>query len=1169
MPTLIHCPRGHAWEETFDEAPSMTDGRSICPVCGEMFASGLVASTSIDAPLADLSNQASAAPAPAANATVALPGLADEVAAPAPPALPDANATVPPAAPSKKLPRPTLVNPEWPTLPGYEILEELGRGGMGVVYKARQVRANRIVALKMILSGSQASERDRARFRSEAEAIARLQHPNIVQIFEVGEHNGSPYFSLEFVGGGSLADHLRGTPLSALHAAQLLETLARAMHFAHQQGIVHRDLKPANILLLGNGERGAGTDKTTEHRQRADTPPSGTASFPALSGPSFPICKITDFGLAKMLDSAEVEHTRSGVVVGTPGYMAPEQALGRNQDIGPCTDVYALGVLLYQMMTGQQPFQGEMPMEVLIKVTSTEPVPPSRLVPRLPRDLETICLKCLEKAPARRYASANDLADDLHRFLHHEPILARPVGPLERGWRLVKRRPAMAALLAVAVVASLTLIGTVAAFAQAEQRRHDRAHAEVRDLILRGRQAFEAGNWDDARNLLSTAQKRARNEDRLGDLAPEADELLARAEGQLAARATYRKFQQRRDEALFQATLASGASSSQQRRAVLDKVRSALALVGAADGPVALGPFFTQEEKSEIQRGCFELLLVLAEATAQPQPHHAPADLRRHADEALAILDRAKPLLAASAHAYHLQRARYLDQQGDSAAAQRERRSADRITARSAFDHYLIGTEHYRQGDAHRAHAALTEALRLQPGNFWARYFLALCFVRLGQPMPACVLLTTCLSQQPRVVWIYLLRGFVQGQLGEHASAEADFQTALQLLKDRPDAGATYVLFNNRAVTRIGQKRLAEAEQDLRAAIALQPGQYQAYVTLAQVYQEQKKRKEAIEQLGRALAAAAPLVQRKEAEARVLVLLYRQRSRFHLTGGDHESALRDLEEALAREEPGSAALARLERERGHLLYRLARYEAALGAYDSALAAQPRDAESWRWRGQVLLKLQRHEGAAAAFDRYFKEGGKPTAQAYRCRALAQLKRGNHQSALGDFTRAIDLDPADALLWVQRGQAYLACQAGPLAVKDFDEAIRRGAKGLAHLARGLAHLQAGKYTEAVADAETAVGLAPSNARATYDAACLIAQAAGQVGTGASTRSGELELRRRYQERAVELLRNALALMPAAERASFWNNTVRPERTLLPIRHTTGYEQMQRQYRRKSEG
>jgi hypothetical protein len=287
----------------------------------------------------------------------------------------------------------TPVSPQtdsrWPDVKGYEILGQLGRGGMGVVYQARQREAHRIIALKMILAAADAGPQVLARFRVEIEAVARLHHPHIVPIYEVGEHGGRPYFSMEFADDGSLAQKLAGVPFPARRAAELLELLARAIHYAHQRGVIHRDLTPANVLLMADG-----------------TP------------------KITDFGLAKILLGelgepgalAPGARTQSGAILGTPSYMPPEQAAGRHKDIGPAGDVYALGAILYEMLTGRPPVRAETPLETLRQVLSQEPVPPSRLQAGLPRDLVTVCLKCLEKEPRKRYTTALTLAEDMHAF---------------------------------------------------------------------------------------------------------------------------------------------------------------------------------------------------------------------------------------------------------------------------------------------------------------------------------------------------------------------------------------------------------------------------------------------------------------------------------------------------------------------------------------------------------------------------------------------------------------------------------------------------------------------------------------------------------------------------------------------------------------------------------
>jgi serine/threonine protein kinase len=300
-----------------------------------------------------------------------------------------------------------------PVIDGYEIGELLGRGGMGLVFRARQKVLKRDVALKIIVSGAHAGDAERARFRTEAEAVARLHHPGIVQIYEVGEQAGCPYLALELVNGGSLAEHLNGAPMPPRQAAQLLLDLARAVQHAHEQGIVHRDLKPSNVLL-------AAWDPAN-----GDTQPQASRS------------KITDFGLAKLLD-VESGQTQTGAVIGSPSYMSPEQAAGHARAIGPATDIYALGAILYELLTGRPPFLGASILETLEQVRVHDPAPPQTLQPGVSEDLASICLKCLEKNPADRYPSAAALADDLDCFLRGERIAARKMTLWDQAARLIR-----------------------------------------------------------------------------------------------------------------------------------------------------------------------------------------------------------------------------------------------------------------------------------------------------------------------------------------------------------------------------------------------------------------------------------------------------------------------------------------------------------------------------------------------------------------------------------------------------------------------------------------------------------------------------------------------------------------------------------------------------------
>jgi WD40 repeat protein len=384
----------------------------------------------------------------------------------------------PPAAPSEAVtvpPRPDGPAREegTPAVPGYEVLGTLGRGGMGVVYRARHLGLDRPVALKMILAAGHADEAEVTRFLAEAQALAALQHPNVVQVHDSGRHDGRPFMALELVPGGSLHDRLNGGPLPPAEAARLVEGVARGVQAAHAAGIVHRDLKPGNVLLAADG-----------------TP------------------KVTDFGLAKRVEGEDAGLTRTGAVLGTPSYMAPEQAGGDGKRVGPAADVYALGAILYECLTGRPPFRAAGVMDTLLLVLTTEPLPVRALQPAAPRDLETICLKCLHKEPGKRYATAAALADDLRRWRAGEPILARPAGRLEKAVKWARRRPAVAALLAAVVAVTLAGVGGVLWAYGAARRERDRANGKAAEAEKAEQKAADRAEKEAA------ARKRAEEKER-------------------------------------------------------------------------------------------------------------------------------------------------------------------------------------------------------------------------------------------------------------------------------------------------------------------------------------------------------------------------------------------------------------------------------------------------------------------------------------------------------------------------------------------------------------------------------------------------------------------------------------------------------------------------------
>lgn len=380
--------------------------------------------------------------------------------------------------------------------PGYELLEEIGRGGTAVVYRAKQRLLNRVVAIKMLLSGSMAGPEVLARIQQEARAVAQLQHPGIVQIYEVGENHGLPFLALEYVGGGTLHQWLDGQPLTPLEACRIVEQLARIIQFAHERGIVHRDLKPANVLLT---QRPDSVDADRTVTQEASRSGGSHSSL------QFTV-KVSDFGLARVLDHGS-ELTATGQIIGTPSYMAPEQAAGSGGEASPAMDIYALGAILYELLTGRPPFRGATLFDTLEQVRSDEPVPPRRLQPRVPADLETVCLKCLEKLADRRYSTAQDLAADLRAVQSGDSIKARAVGRSERAWKLIRRYPVSAAMVLTIVLLLSAGFAGIVVENRLSAEREEAALLELNHVRQLERAAREA-------TALAEAEKKAADEQR-------------------------------------------------------------------------------------------------------------------------------------------------------------------------------------------------------------------------------------------------------------------------------------------------------------------------------------------------------------------------------------------------------------------------------------------------------------------------------------------------------------------------------------------------------------------------------------------------------------------------------------------------------------------------------
>ncbi len=1036
-----------------------------------------------------------------------------------------------------------------PVVEGYEILGRLGQGGMGVVYRARHRGLDRQVALKMVRAGLHAGPEPLTRFRIEVRAVARLRHPNVVQVYDVGEADGLPFVALELLEGGSLEARVAGTPRPERWAAELTATLARAIASAHRAGVVHRDLKPANVLFARDG-----------------TP------------------KITDFGLAKRLDEEDGQ-THSGQVMGSPGFMAPEQARGLGRAVGPAADLYSLGAMLYEMLTGRPPFKGASAMETLFQVVHDEPVPPRRLRPGLSGDLETICLKCLAKEPHRRYADADDLADDLGRHLAGAPIRARRVGPRERLWKWARREPAAAGLLAVVLAASTGLAVALARRVEGDRARANRV-AECRTdaaVALAGASAhLGARQWDEGRKVLHAFKGRLQGDPALDDLRARADDLLARIDREADARRRLADFERLRREAQLRDVQFAGIDPRGNPEATRRAARAALdAFGGPGPGddrpPGPLPASLSEAERAEVGRGRRELLLTWAEAIARPV---AGEDPRQQAARALRVLDRAGDGRAPS-RGFLLARASLLARLGDEPGATRERAAAGSVPPLDALDHVLIGRDRLARREWAGAAAGFEEALRVEPGQFRAQLLLAVCQLQLHQAGPARAGLNACLQREPGAIDLYALRGFAYGEEAHEKrkaardatprlaapeaeaealfeAAESDYRTALAL---GPDPDARYAVLVNRGVLRVRSLRLDEAVVDLREAVALRPGQVAAYIPLGQALARQGRGDEAVEQFTRGLAIHPdlPALYRSRALARV--------DRARPTAEGRELALRDLSEAVRLGPPGSPETAADRARRARLLLVAGRPQEALDDCDEALRVAPRDPDTPLVRVKALLELKRFADVVAAATDALARGG-PSADLLELRGLARANREDYAGAIGDYTQALTLDPSRPAPLMHRGWAYIVSEAPKLALRDFDEAVRLApADPDATTGRGFARVLLKQHRAATSDAEESLhrGGEP-DARTTYNAARIYAKAAAVVTDEGPRRSlGHVQLAEDYRDRAQGLLRLALERLPADRRAGFWRDVVQGDPALASLRQSPKFSRMAGQFGR----
>jgi tetratricopeptide (TPR) repeat protein len=1102
---------------------------------------------------------------------------------------------------------------------GYEILGVLGEGNMGRVLRAHQPGTERQVALKMIKSPVAGAE-ELARFYAEARAAARLSHPNIVQIHEVGDYYGQPFFSLELVEGGRLSDRLRGNPLAARQAACLVRTLAWGVQHAHERGIIHRDLKPQNILLALVPVGKAG----------------GPASSPEIDpdDPGLGTPKITDFGLAKHLHESTGQ-TQTGVA-GTPSYMAPEQADADGPAIGPATDVYALGAILYELLTGRPPFRAPTVMATLEQVRSEDPVPPRKLQSTCPRALETVCLHCLRKDPAKRYRSALDLAADLGRFLRGEPVLVHPAGVGERLVKWARRRPAAAALAAVSlllmaaapVVTYQYIAGLEEKLEQGKkqglelQRTTDLAQKKnhCRRLLLKGQEALAKGTAQDlrvAQESFREARDQAEDPSVAGDeeldrLHQEASVKLAEVEQRIkkeeeraADRQLYNDVLQLRDEAFFllHRNLVTGTDTASPEDS-RQKALAALKEMGMLDQPAGAKwrlPLslkrYSDDQRKELQAAVYEVVLLLAEATARVSPGGS--------SDALVVLDQAADL--APRRQAGLLRARLLEQQGQGAEAARVRARALQRVPETGLEWFLAGRDEFLGGRWQAAIEDFNQALRLDQHLFWAQFLRALALLQLQQPQSARDGLTLCIREREgeKYVWCYLLRGLLAGQAGDYQAAEDDFVKAEGLAGD--DKSALYVLHDHRGLVALRRGEAVQAAalvawgspmapilwglrheearravEELRRAVKLRPELSPAQVNLARALADEQDLAGALDQVGAALRWKPDQPE-----------LYRERAALHVRGNDPKAARRDRGEAIrleverwilhvvnnaTRRDLGEAirlghlegpppALALDFYERARLEYEARDLAAADRDCVASLLLEPRSAAALLLHGEVLLHLRRYRGALAAWDRYLRVEGAPGPEIFLQRARARALMNDFANLPQEYQRAFALRKDPSIL-AALGWVYVVNNSPDLAEKAFEGALLLAPDyAEAYAGRGFVKVLRGQYRDGVRDAEEGLARARRrgavSARLLFNAARVYAQAAAAAVADGVPGSAWV-LRDSYEGRAVELLAEALrAEKKPAARKRFWVENVQEDGALNPVRGSWQFKKLASEY------
>ena len=1050
----------------------------------------------------------------------------------------------------------------------FEVRRYLGEGAFGRVYEAYDTSLRRAVALKVAKPEQVGTPERIERFLREARAAAALTHPNIVGVFESGRDGPYLYIATSFVEGRSLEREMAALPddqpMTPERAAEVARKLAEALAYAHKQGIVHRDVKPANVLVREDGE-------------------------PLLA----------DFGLAARADEPRLTRA-DGRGPGTPEFMSPEQWRG---DVAPGSDQYSLGCLLYEMLTGRLPFVGKYPDHLMFLHLNQAPPPPRTVRPGVPVDLEKICLKCLEKDTARRYADCQELADDLRRWRDGEAVLARRAGPVERVMMWARREPGWAA---TALLALVVLVGAVAVpflwVAQQASNKEREAREKEEEVRVKLGESYQArcnGLFDraaaDAEEAegLEDGDPKARGiwtkvvsdlqdafhliaEAGLTDLPSqkEAMELLTLAQQRIAdadkwvdSEPLLARLKEHHDDAVFFGSLAVGLDLAECR----DRTKSAV------DNALKIPLASFKGKKADSARDLrHEVLLMHAHALSRLQLGEPDKGKRERLNLALARLDEADELLARRQTRGSLMlRARCLKALGR-ADAERVGQQAAKMDDRLDSDHYLRGLEAYQRGERGDYRRALTSFFRVKAGHFGAQYLKAACRLHERLPQEARAELEICVAQRPKFVWPHLLLGFAEMELNNYDPARRHFEQALELANDR---GTRYVVRINRGLLAQMQRRWKEAEVELEAAIRERQDAAPAYLNLAVAHRQRgdsligETAMLALSQ-GGGLAYLAAEAQRlqayKDATATLSLAiprladsarlpLYRERGQLYLLLHDAGQAQLDFENALALPQQGESGAARADdlMQLGRLLHRAGKHGEAARRFQQALECKPPPAEAHRLLAAPLLAMKLNREAGESLDRYLNlmqaTGRARTpaenaliAETLGARGAVHAQLGELVQARNCYTQALGVSPNPRLLLL-RGWSYLQERAATQAEADFTAAAGQQSElGEAYVGRATARIRLGRPQSALEDVERWARLGPETDRLLFAAARVYALAAAEAGeaTGKNTSLASA----RYDRQAVRLLGRALEERKTEDRRrDFWREVLEPEPAL----------------------